>query len=71
MKIRTRLTLKFAGIFALILALFSLVIYYFTSIYRQEDFYARILQRAKVVATYGLENEQGDAQTRKLNERGC
>ncbi|NEM99258.1 HAMP domain-containing sensor histidine kinase [Pontibacter burrus] len=69
MKIRTRLTLKFAGIFALILALFSLVIYYFTSIYRQEDFYARILQRAKVVATYALENEQANPQTRKLNER--
>lgn len=69
MKIRTRLTLQFCGIFALILGLFCLVIYYFTSIYRQEDFYARILQRAQVVATYVLDNEQANARTQQLNEQ--
>ncbi|MEJ8757102.1 ATP-binding protein [Pontibacter sp. H259] len=68
MKIRTRLTLQFTGIFSLILVLFSLVIYYFTSIYRQEDFYDRILQRAKVVAKYVFEADETDVRTRRLNQ---
>ncbi|WP_242928665.1 HAMP domain-containing sensor histidine kinase [Pontibacter vulgaris] len=68
MKIRTRLTLQFAGIFALILVLFSLVIYYFTSIYRQEDFYDRILKRAQVVAHYILDADVADARTKRLNQ---
>ncbi len=68
MKIRTKLTLQFAGIFALILILFSLVIYYFTSIYRQEDFYKRILQRAHVVAAYVFDADESDARTRRRNQ---
>ncbi|MBB6612590.1 HAMP domain-containing protein [Pontibacter sp. Tf4] len=68
MKIRTRLTLQFAGVFALILVLFSLVIYYFTSIYRQEDFYDRIRVRAQAVARYALENTQADTETRRRNQ---
>ncbi|MBC5772894.1 HAMP domain-containing protein [Pontibacter sp. KCTC 32443] len=68
MKIRNRLTLQFAGIFTLILVLFSLVIYYFTSIYRQEDFYDRILQRAKVVSAYVFDADEADARTRRLNQ---
>ncbi len=68
MKIRNRLTLQFAGIFGLILVLFSLVIYYFTSIYRQEDFYDRILRRAQIVASYVLDAEEVDARTRSKQE---
>ncbi|NDK56587.1 HAMP domain-containing sensor histidine kinase [Pontibacter fetidus] len=68
MKIRTKLTLQFAGIFTLLLVLFSLVIYYFTSIYRQEDFYDRILTRAKVVATYVFDADEADARARRMNQ---
>ncbi|TPE44460.1 HAMP domain-containing sensor histidine kinase [Pontibacter mangrovi] len=58
MKIRTKLTLQFAGIFAFILILFSLVVYYFTSLYRQDDFYKRILRRAEVAARYVFEADE-------------
>lgn len=68
MKIRTRLTLQFAGIFAFILILFSLVIYYFTSIYRQQNFYDRILRRTHIVANHVLDNDEVNAQTRQLNQ---
>lgn len=68
MKIRSRLTLQFAGIFALILTLFSLVIYYFTSLYRQDDFYERIVRRAHILAAYVLEADEVDAGTRRKNE---
>jgi len=68
MSIRNKLTLQFAGIFSVILVLFSLVIYYFTSIYRQEDFYDRILQRANVVATYVFESDEADAATRRMHQ---
>ncbi|MEJ8803324.1 HAMP domain-containing sensor histidine kinase [Pontibacter sp. H249] len=66
MKIRYKLTLQFTSIFALILLFFSLVVYYFTSIYRQDDFYKRIYNRAKSTAKYVLEaNSTGPAQRRQ------
>ncbi|MER2997695.1 HAMP domain-containing sensor histidine kinase [Pontibacter populi] len=68
MKIRNRLTMQFAGIFSLLLVLFSLVIYYFTSIYRQEDFYDRILSRAHVVAKYVFDADVADARTKRMNQ---
>ncbi len=58
MKIRYKLTLQFTSIFALILILFSLLIYYFTSIYRQDDFYKRINRRALITASHTLEKER-------------
>ncbi|MFD2513534.1 ATP-binding protein [Pontibacter locisalis] len=67
MKLRYRLTLQFASIFALILVLFSLVIYYFTSLYRQDDFYKRIQQRAVVAAEYILEADEVSEQQRQQN----
>ncbi|PRY07407.1 signal transduction histidine kinase [Pontibacter ummariensis] len=67
MKIRTKLTLQFASIFALILVLFSLVIYYFTSLYRQNDFYNRILQRAYVAASHLLESDEVSEEERQQN----
>ncbi|MFD2999627.1 ATP-binding protein [Pontibacter toksunensis] len=68
MKIRTKLTLQFASISALILLLFSLVVYYFTSLYRQDDFFNRIDRRASVVASHLLEADEVDARQRHLNE---
>ena len=67
MKLRYRLTLQFASIFALILILFSLVIYYFTSIYRQDDFYKRIRQRALVTAKHVLEADEVGERQRQQN----
>lgn len=63
MQIRSRLTLQFASISALILVLFSLVVYYFSSLYRQEDFYRRIESRAQIVGDYYL-----DANTQRQNQ---
>lgn len=68
MQIRSRLTLQFASIFALILILFSLVVYYFNSIYRQEDFFNRIENRAKIVAAHYLEADEVDDRTRRQNQ---
>ncbi|MFD2245545.1 HAMP domain-containing sensor histidine kinase [Pontibacter ruber] len=68
MKIRSRLTLQFAGIFALILTLFSLVIYYFTSLYRQDDFYNRIERRTEALAAHVLEADEVDSARRRKNE---
>ncbi|WP_299759384.1 ATP-binding protein [uncultured Pontibacter sp.] len=65
MKIRSKLTLQFASIFALILALFSLVVYYFTSLYRQDDFYKRIFRRAEVAARYVLEADEVEAELQR------
>ncbi|WP_266204728.1 ATP-binding protein [Pontibacter kalidii] len=67
MKIRSKLTLQFASIFALILVLFSLVVYYFTSLYRQDDFYKRILNRAEVAARHVLEADEVGAAARRQN----
>jgi signal transduction histidine kinase len=50
--------LKFAGIFALLLLLFSLVIYFFTSLYRKNDFYNRLLNRAEIAARMYLEQDE-------------
>jgi len=68
MTIRAKLTLQFASIFALILVLFSLVIYYFTSFYRQDDFYKRIERRAYIMAHHFLEADEVDATIQHHNE---
>jgi signal transduction histidine kinase len=68
MQIRSRLTLQFAGILAIILVLFSLVIYYFNSLYRQQDFYGRIEGRSNIAAAHYLEADEVDKQTRDQNQ---
>lgn len=68
MKIRTKLILQFASISALILLLFSLVVYYFTSLYRQDDFYNRIDRRASIVANHLLEADEVDVKQRRSNQ---
>ena len=68
MKIRNKLTLQFAGIFALILVLFSLVVYYFTSLYRQDDFFKRIEGRAYDTAAHVLEADEVSERARRNNQ---
>jgi signal transduction histidine kinase len=46
MKIRTKLALRFTVIVASILVLFALIIYYFSSVYRQEEFNMRLKRKA-------------------------
>ncbi|WP_299707541.1 ATP-binding protein [uncultured Pontibacter sp.] len=68
MTIRNKLTLQFAGIFALILVLFSLVIYYFTSLYRLDDFYKRIEGRAYDTAAHVLDADEVSERARRNNQ---
>lgn len=60
MKIRTRLALQFTVIVASLLILFATAIYYFSSSYRQNEFYKRLNDKgtdyAKLIAEVGSEN---------------
>lgn len=47
MKIRTRLAIQFTVIVASLLAIFAFAIYYFSSTYRQKEFYERLNEKAK------------------------
>lgn len=58
MKIRTRLTLQFTSIFALILVLFSLTVYFYTSVTRSISFYESLANRANVVAHVYLDADK-------------
>ncbi|MCC9137837.1 ATP-binding protein [Pontibacter silvestris] len=62
MIIRKKLTIQFTSIFAILLLVFSLGVYYFTSLYRQSDFYERIRLRAYAAAHHVLDaNELSDS----------
>jgi signal transduction histidine kinase len=50
MNIRTKLTLRFSGIVATILVVFSLAVYILSEDYRKEEFYARLESRAITTA---------------------
>ncbi|WP_205503346.1 sensor histidine kinase [Rufibacter psychrotolerans] len=69
MKIKTRLTLQFAGIFTGILLFFSISVYYFSSLYRKNDFYGRILNRAFATAHYVLDADTVSQQQHALDQR--
>ena len=58
MKIRTRLTLQFTSIFALILILFSLTVYFYTAITRSISFYDSLANRANIVAHVFLDADK-------------
>jgi len=47
MKIRTRLAIYFTIIVASLLIFFALAVYYFSSTYRQKEFYERLTEKAK------------------------
>ena len=58
MKIRTRLTIQFTTIFALILILFSLTVYFYTALTRRNSFYQELENRANIVAHVYLDANQ-------------
>jgi signal transduction histidine kinase len=58
MKIRTRLTIQFTTIFAIILSLFTLTVYFYTDITRRHSFYQELENRANIVAHVYLDANQ-------------
>lgn len=69
MNIRTRLTLRFILITAFIFLLASVLIYLFSSEYRKEDFYTRLLNKANNTAKLFIEVEEVDAELLRRIER--
>ncbi|WP_066836665.1 HAMP domain-containing sensor histidine kinase [Rufibacter ruber] len=69
MKIKTKLTLQFTAIFTGILLLFSVSVYYFSSLYRTNDYYGRILNRAYATAHYVLDADTVSPQQHALDQR--
>lgn len=58
MKIRARLTIQFTTIFAIILCLFSLTVYFYTDLTRRHSFYQELVNRANIVAHVYLDANQ-------------
>ncbi len=58
MKIRTKLALRFTLIVASILVLFALSIYYFSSTYREQEFYSRLQEKASNTAKLLIEVDE-------------
>lgn len=68
MNIRTRLTLQFIGIVAIILVLASVSIYYFSSGHRSEDFYNRLQNKANITAQLLIQFDEVDVDLLKRIE---
>jgi len=60
LNIRTRLTLQFTYIVTFILILFSFIIYYFSSSYRESEFYSRLEKKALTTAKLLIEVKEVD-----------
>jgi signal transduction histidine kinase len=58
MRIRTRLTIQFTTIFAIILIFFSLTVYFYTALTRRHAFYQALVNRANIVAHVYLDANQ-------------
>jgi signal transduction histidine kinase len=58
MKIRTRLAYRFTLIVGSILILFAIAVYYFSSTYRQQEFYSRLLEKANNTAKLLIEVDE-------------
>jgi len=69
LNIRTRLTLQFTYIVALILILFSLIIYYFSASYRESAFYSRLEKKANNTAKLLIVVEEVDHDLLKIIDR--
>lgn len=67
--IRTRLTLQFNYIVAFILILFSFIIYYFSSTYRESEFYSRLENKAANTAKLLIEVKEVDYDLLKIIDR--
>lgn len=57
MNIRTRLTLRFASIVAIMLLLSSVAIYYFSADYRETNFYERLKNRSENISVLVINSE--------------
>ena len=68
MQIRTKLTLIFVFIVAIILLVASFAIYFFSSDYRQGEFYERLLSKASTNARLLIEIEEVDERLLQLIE---
>jgi len=70
MNIRTRLTLQFTSIFAIILILFSFTVYFYTSLTRLHSFYESLENRANIVAHVFLDaNKVSAANYRRMLQK--
>ncbi len=69
MNIRTRLTLRFILITAVIMMLASVLIYVFSAEYRREDFYSRLMNKANNTAKLLIEVDEVDIDLLRKIER--
>lgn len=69
MQIRTKLALRFSLIVASILLLFSFSVYYLSADYRQQEFYARLKDKALTTAKLLLEVKEVDYNLLKIIDR--
>ena len=69
MKIRSKIALQFTLLVALILAIFSLVLYYLSENYRQKEFYNSLRDRAVTTARLLIKEPQIDRQLLKLIDK--
>ena len=67
--IRSNLTINFTYIVALILILFSIIIYYFSASYREAEFYSRLEKKALTTATLLIEVKEVDYKLMKIIDR--
>ena len=62
MKIKNRLTLNFVWVVSLLLAIFSIVIYFISSSYRKDEFSTRLYEKGLSTAILLLEENDIDAE---------
>lgn len=67
--IRYRLTFQFTYLVALILILFSFIIYYFSASYRESEFYSRLEKKALTTAKLLIEVKEVDYDLMKIIDR--
>lgn len=71
LNIRSRLIVQFAYLVALILLLFSFFIYYFSSSYRESEFYSRLEKKALTTAKLLIEVKEVDYKLMKIIDRNA
>jgi two-component system sensor histidine kinase ArlS len=69
MKIRTKLALRFTIIVASILIFFALSIYYFSSSYREQEFYSRLKEKANNTAKLLIDVDEVSSDLLKIIDR--
>jgi len=69
LNIRARLSIQFTYIVTIILVLFSFIIYYFSSDYREAEFYSRLEKKAMTTAKLLIEVKEVDYKLMKIIDR--